>query len=419
MVDVADAAGRRRQRRTTPHRGSRSADDRPDSRADRTRGRRPARRRSERPRARRTRDAAADELSPRLLPGPGRREARTTRRCASRAPCFPGGSSPRFGRGETCRTKSMRRFSSARSRAAACTSRRSIPKATLTLMREEIDRIQRELLDRDGLERLVQQFITEYFLRNETNGDQATFLARAQIYHGDYPLGESLRRRSPARAARRTFAVWRTRTCTTSDSSISAKLDALPRDSDRAVLSQARRIRSRPQRASSASRATAPARRLRRARDARTRAERSWSGAALRRAAGSSTHPRRPPTTRAPDALSRRRRRRPASGDRHAVEIVDEVPSRSMEAVRTQPRVITRRSRPLASTIKRTWERSRPSTQPIGSVSARGTEYDTTHAGVDPRFDLIRGVGAMTRRRSRVRRRARGSQPTPGRPSED
>lgn len=60
------------------------------------------------------------------------------------------------------------------------------PKATLTQMREEINRIQRELLDPDGLERLVQQFITEYFLRNETNGDQATFLARAQIYDGDY-----------------------------------------------------------------------------------------------------------------------------------------------------------------------------------------------------------------------------------------
>jgi len=60
------------------------------------------------------------------------------------------------------------------------------PAATLTQMRQEINRLQRELLDRDGLQRLVQQFITEYFLRNETNGDQATFLARAQIYQGDY-----------------------------------------------------------------------------------------------------------------------------------------------------------------------------------------------------------------------------------------
>jgi zinc protease len=60
------------------------------------------------------------------------------------------------------------------------------PNTTLGLMRAEIDRLQRELIDPAGLERLVQQFITEYFLKNETNGDQATFLARAQIYQGDY-----------------------------------------------------------------------------------------------------------------------------------------------------------------------------------------------------------------------------------------
>ncbi|HEV8445788.1 MAG TPA: pitrilysin family protein [Gemmatimonadaceae bacterium] len=75
------------------------------------------------------------------------------------------------------------------------------PRATLKLMRSEIDRLQRELLDRDGLERLVQQFITEYFLRNETNGDQATFLARAQIYQGDFRLAshfvDDLRRVQP------------------------------------------------------------------------------------------------------------------------------------------------------------------------------------------------------------------------------
>jgi len=60
------------------------------------------------------------------------------------------------------------------------------PNTTLQLMRAEIDRLQRELIDPHGLERLVQQFITDYFLKNETNGDQATFLARAQIYQGDY-----------------------------------------------------------------------------------------------------------------------------------------------------------------------------------------------------------------------------------------
>lgn len=60
------------------------------------------------------------------------------------------------------------------------------PNASLRIMRDEITRLQTELIDRDGLDRLVEQFITEYFLKNETNADQATFLARAAIYRGDY-----------------------------------------------------------------------------------------------------------------------------------------------------------------------------------------------------------------------------------------
>lgn len=75
------------------------------------------------------------------------------------------------------------------------------PNTTLQLMRSEIDRLQRELVDPRGLSRLVQQFITDYFLKNETNGDQATFLARAQIYQGDYRAAahfvEELRRVRP------------------------------------------------------------------------------------------------------------------------------------------------------------------------------------------------------------------------------
>lgn len=60
------------------------------------------------------------------------------------------------------------------------------PNQTLRIMRAEITRLQTELIDPRGLDRLIQQFITDYFLKNETNGDQATFLARAQIYQGDY-----------------------------------------------------------------------------------------------------------------------------------------------------------------------------------------------------------------------------------------
>ena len=37
-----------------------------------------------------------------------------------------------------------------------------------------------------GAQQLEQQFITEYFLDNETNAAQADFLARSQLYEGDY-----------------------------------------------------------------------------------------------------------------------------------------------------------------------------------------------------------------------------------------
>ena len=64
------------------------------------------------------------------------------------------------------------------------------PDTTLKLMRSAVTELQRGLLDRDGLERLEQQFLTEYFLDNETNGAQADFLARSQLYRGDYQEAE-------------------------------------------------------------------------------------------------------------------------------------------------------------------------------------------------------------------------------------
>lgn len=60
------------------------------------------------------------------------------------------------------------------------------PDQTLHLMRDELDELQNELVDPAGLRRLVLQFITDYFLKNETNADQAAFLARAALYEGDY-----------------------------------------------------------------------------------------------------------------------------------------------------------------------------------------------------------------------------------------
>lgn len=76
------------------------------------------------------------------------------------------------------------------------------PDTTLALMRNELALLQTELLDPSGLRRLVQRFITEYFLRNETNADQANFLARAALYQGDYRAAtefvDALRRVTPA-----------------------------------------------------------------------------------------------------------------------------------------------------------------------------------------------------------------------------
>lgn len=64
------------------------------------------------------------------------------------------------------------------------------PDTTLRLMYTAVKELQEGLLDKEGLERLEQQFLTEYFLDNETNDAQASFLARAQLYRGDYRLAD-------------------------------------------------------------------------------------------------------------------------------------------------------------------------------------------------------------------------------------
>lgn len=75
------------------------------------------------------------------------------------------------------------------------------PDTTLALMRRELDLLQSELLDPLALRRLVQRFITDYFLKNETNADQATFLARSALYQKDWraasAFAEALRRVTP------------------------------------------------------------------------------------------------------------------------------------------------------------------------------------------------------------------------------
>ncbi len=60
------------------------------------------------------------------------------------------------------------------------------PDTTLKLMRSFTNQLKVEIVTDEGLDRLELQFITQYFLDNETNGSQADFLARSQLYQGDY-----------------------------------------------------------------------------------------------------------------------------------------------------------------------------------------------------------------------------------------
>lgn len=62
------------------------------------------------------------------------------------------------------------------------------PDSVLGIMRREIARMQTTLLDPENLNVIVQQFITEYYLNNETDAEQANQIARAELYRGDYRL---------------------------------------------------------------------------------------------------------------------------------------------------------------------------------------------------------------------------------------
>ena len=75
------------------------------------------------------------------------------------------------------------------------------PNQVLRIMRRELTTLQTESVDPAGLKRLEQQFITEFYLKNETNADQANVLARAELYQGDYRAADqfmtALRRVTP------------------------------------------------------------------------------------------------------------------------------------------------------------------------------------------------------------------------------
>jgi zinc protease len=65
----------------------------------------------------------------------------------------------------------------------------TLPDTTIALMSYQVHELQDEEIETERLRPLVQQFITEYFLDNETITAQADFLARNQLYRGDYRAG--------------------------------------------------------------------------------------------------------------------------------------------------------------------------------------------------------------------------------------
>ena len=65
------------------------------------------------------------------------------------------------------------------------------PDTVLSLIAAEVRRVQTTTLAPDQLSRLVAQFLTTYFLDNETNAAQATFLARHDLYQGGLGTSEN------------------------------------------------------------------------------------------------------------------------------------------------------------------------------------------------------------------------------------
>jgi zinc protease len=62
----------------------------------------------------------------------------------------------------------------------------TLPDSALKIMRDQIRLLQEVSIPTQALAPLIQQFLTEFFLDNETSTAQADFLARAQLYRGDW-----------------------------------------------------------------------------------------------------------------------------------------------------------------------------------------------------------------------------------------
>jgi zinc protease len=60
------------------------------------------------------------------------------------------------------------------------------PATTMVVMHQELQDLQTGLVEPKALERLILQFITQYFLDNESGAQQADFLARSELFYGDF-----------------------------------------------------------------------------------------------------------------------------------------------------------------------------------------------------------------------------------------
>jgi predicted Zn-dependent peptidase len=59
------------------------------------------------------------------------------------------------------------------------------PGVTVDLMRQQLAAVRTSDVNEDALERLIGQFITQFFLENETLTAQADFLAKSFLFEGD------------------------------------------------------------------------------------------------------------------------------------------------------------------------------------------------------------------------------------------
>ena len=59
------------------------------------------------------------------------------------------------------------------------------PEVTVDLMRQQLAGLRTGTIDEGALARLVHQFLTQFYLDNESNADQADFLAKSYLFDGD------------------------------------------------------------------------------------------------------------------------------------------------------------------------------------------------------------------------------------------